>query len=220
MAPPTACANCQSVKDSLKTCGNCKAIKYCNRDCQEAHWARHKENYARLAQGQHHTYISSEEFTQYSLPLPLFMLDLEQRIRDNVVLHDLPQQTTFQLPINTFRTRQEDEFVFAKVKLADSVYDNAPTSEAAFRTFMGKVSAVPGLLPPWWLPEKIEECIAYSRSTPLFSLALALARAHVNAIWRDERMHLKLMMFGRVVYGYCPGGGQMDLLMAHHIGVC
>lgn len=220
MAPPTTCANCQSVHDSLKTCGSCKALKYCNRDCQKAHWKRHKENCTRLAQGQHHTYISSEELTQYNLPHSLFMLDLEQRIRDNFAPHDIPQQMTFQLLIDTFRTRQEAEFVFAKVKLADSVYDNARTSEVAFRTFMSKVSAVQGLLPPWWSAEKIEECIAYSRTTPLFSLALALTQAHVNAIWRDERMYLKLMMLGRVIYGYCSGGGRLDRLMTYYIGVC
>eukprot|EP01091_Cochliopodium_minus_P009589 TRINITY_DN2388_c0_g1_i1.p1 TRINITY_DN2388_c0_g1~~TRINITY_DN2388_c0_g1_i1.p1 ORF type:complete len:156 (-),score=48.19 TRINITY_DN2388_c0_g1_i1:62-529(-) len=35
------CANCKSVKN-LKGCSRCKKVKYCNRECQVAHWKVHK----------------------------------------------------------------------------------------------------------------------------------------------------------------------------------
>ena len=38
------CANCGKQKDVNFTCGRCKSVKYCNAECQKAHWtAGHKQ---------------------------------------------------------------------------------------------------------------------------------------------------------------------------------
>jgi len=41
------CANCDKGEeciDSLKTCSKCNMAKYCNRECQLAHWPQHKKD--------------------------------------------------------------------------------------------------------------------------------------------------------------------------------
>ena len=41
------CANCgkndTDTGQNLKTCNGCKFVKYCNADCQKAHWQSHKK---------------------------------------------------------------------------------------------------------------------------------------------------------------------------------
>ena len=40
------CANCGKTESDacpLKTCNACKLVKYCNRECQSAHWKLHKK---------------------------------------------------------------------------------------------------------------------------------------------------------------------------------
>ena len=43
---PDICANCGKGEESsngLKACTACKLVKYCNRECQIAHWPQHKK---------------------------------------------------------------------------------------------------------------------------------------------------------------------------------
>jgi hypothetical protein len=48
------CSNCGVSEDGrkLKKCGRCKRSHYCSRDCQAAHWAKHKTVCAREAANQ------------------------------------------------------------------------------------------------------------------------------------------------------------------------
>ena len=42
----TTCANCgtgEEDENKLKACTACKLVRYCSRDCQKAHWPRHKK---------------------------------------------------------------------------------------------------------------------------------------------------------------------------------
>ena len=39
--PVVTCASCRA-KDPTKRCTSCKKVKYCNRECQMAHWGQHK----------------------------------------------------------------------------------------------------------------------------------------------------------------------------------
>jgi histone-lysine N-methyltransferase SETD3 len=40
--PATHCANCGNGCGALMLCGRCKTVKYCNRECQVAHFKGHK----------------------------------------------------------------------------------------------------------------------------------------------------------------------------------
>ena len=37
-----ACANCERVEPKMSSCARCGLVKYCGRDCQSAHWKKHK----------------------------------------------------------------------------------------------------------------------------------------------------------------------------------
>jgi len=39
----SVCANCGKEGDNLKSCAACKLVKYCSRDCQQAHRPQHKK---------------------------------------------------------------------------------------------------------------------------------------------------------------------------------
>lgn len=41
MSRPT-CAHCNTAATDLRRCSHCKKASYCNKDCQKAHWKKHK----------------------------------------------------------------------------------------------------------------------------------------------------------------------------------
>ena len=50
------CANCgkgEEESTSLKSCGACKMVKYCSRDCQQAHRPQHKKDCRKRASELH-----------------------------------------------------------------------------------------------------------------------------------------------------------------------
>jgi hypothetical protein len=39
------CHNCDKViQGSIRVCSSCKKVCYCNRECQKAHWKKHKKS--------------------------------------------------------------------------------------------------------------------------------------------------------------------------------
>ena len=39
-----SCAACGKIDAGLKACAACMLVKYCNANCQIAHWPKHKKN--------------------------------------------------------------------------------------------------------------------------------------------------------------------------------
>ena len=37
-----ACGACAAQPASLRVCGKCRVVRYCNADCQRAHWGKHR----------------------------------------------------------------------------------------------------------------------------------------------------------------------------------
>jgi hypothetical protein len=57
MLQPAACAACSrrgSRQHKLRLCRGCRAVRYCDADCQRAHWPEHRRDCAagRQQQGQ------------------------------------------------------------------------------------------------------------------------------------------------------------------------
>jgi hypothetical protein len=77
----TECSNCGKAVDDtdggkLKTCNTCQTAKYCNADCQKAHWKKHKMDCETIAMEQHDAMLFKEPPKRPDceicfLPLPL-----------------------------------------------------------------------------------------------------------------------------------------------------
>jgi splicing suppressor protein 51 len=141
-------------------------------------------------------------------------------ISKNLFFHDRLESNTFQLLIDTLRTRQQDELTLDKIPMPGSIHaTNEPSSEKAFRDFIMKARAVPGFLPTWWKGEiSTDACVEYARENAAFSLAVAQEKQDVRKTWGDERMPVLLRMVAEKVYGNGPGGfktdGVLDMMVA------
>jgi len=213
------CASC-AAGDASRQCARCKSVAYCNRDCQKAHWQGHKKDCARTAQQQAGSMPSSsssgaqnnQEFKSGDQDKKPFTA-----ISKNVFFHDRPEEKTFQLLIDCLRMRQEDEYALEGNLMEGSMYgcdEGDASSEPAFREFIRKAQAVPGLLPPWWKETSTDDCIEYARNSPGFSLQSAQEKSDIQKKWGDDRMPMKLRMVAERVYGNTPGGSRSDAMLA------
>lgn len=190
-------------------CARCKSAFYCNKECQKADWKSHKV----ACNGQ-----------RAQQPSPSFKTGDQDKkpftaIHSNVFLHDRPEEKTFQLLIDCLRMRQEDEYALEGETMTGSIYNQERTSEKAFRTFISKAKAVPGLLPLWWTDESLKKCIDYSLGSTKFSLANAQEKSDIQETWKDDKMPMKLRMLGEKVYGNTPGGFSSEGMMGMMMGM-
>jgi hypothetical protein len=111
------------------------------------------------------------------------------------------------------RLHQEEVHTVDSKAMAGTIYDQNPSFEDAFRSFIYKAHAVSGLLPPWWNDKSLEDCLAYSREIPGFSLRSAKNKLDIQGTWSDDRVHLKLRLIAERVYSCSPGGSSNDALL-------
>lgn len=198
------CVKCNktssSIGGTLKQCARCKEAKYCNAECQKAHWLVHKSN----------CHPPVDVSNPDKLPF--------HAINQNKFLHNRPEIKTFQLLIDCLRLRQEDEFFFEGELMSGTIYNEQRTSAPAFKQFLGKSKRVPGLLPPWWTEVKANECVAYGlQRGHNFGLHCVQEKSSIQEEWKDNQMPMKLRMIAERVYGYTPGGtvseGMMQLML-------
>ncbi|KAF7302089.1 MYND-type domain-containing protein [Mycena indigotica] len=64
VAPLKLCQVC-SKRGELRQCANCKTVQYCSRECQKAHWPKHKVHCKQSQQ-------RSEEFAAFKASNPIF----------------------------------------------------------------------------------------------------------------------------------------------------
>ena len=215
MAEARSCAACSATDVPLLQCARCKSVCYCNKDCQKAHWETHKQT---CKQGE----TQSQSGTQPDVKSPpAAEHDTKPftAISKNMFLHNRSREQTFKLVIDLLRMRQEDEYNLDGNTMAGTIYNLEPSSEKAFRTFIRKAKAVPGLLPPWWNDKSLNECLEYSRKSSDFSLCSAQEKHDIQETWSDDRMPMKLRMVAERVYGYTPGGFKSDSMLAQMMGV-
>ncbi len=43
------CSHCGKAAQNLKKCSGCRQVRYCNAECQRAHWPQHKKDCRGLA---------------------------------------------------------------------------------------------------------------------------------------------------------------------------
>lgn len=212
MVEAHSCATCDATDTPLQQCARCKSVRYCNKDCQKAHWKTHKKS---CAQGGKQSRPSTHADEK---PFPAGDQDKKPfaAISKNKFLHDRSQEQTFELLIDVLRMHQEEEHTVVGKAMTGTIYDQQPSSENAFRDFICKAQTVSGLLPPWWNEKSLEDCLTYSRETSAFSLRSAQNKHEIQKTWGDDRMHLKLRLVAERVYGYSPGGSSARLTVGHN----
>lgn len=193
-AAQEACGNCKKQSAILKACAKCKTTKYCDRECQKAHWKAHKKQCVDNAAGAG-VNPNQKPFTA---------------IHHNVYLHNRSREEQFRILIDTLRMRQEDMYAFDQIHMLGSIYDPpAATSEVAFRNFMTMAKDTPGFLPSDWNDAATEECVQFGlRETSDYYLGHAVEKHDIQKTWKDDQMPMKLRMLAEKVYGTGPGGAN------------
>lgn len=126
------------------------------------------------------------------------------RLDSKTWLHGRSERDTFRLLIDTYRMRIEDEYVFTGNASTDCIYGGAPNNRAGFRKFINRALRKPHLLPSWWRPSKLNECIAFgtrNRDPNWGGLNGAMEKSDVVEYYGNPLMPMQLRKFGEQVYG-------------------
>ncbi|KAK6535761.1 hypothetical protein TWF281_000013 [Arthrobotrys megalospora] len=192
---PNSCGSCHISKEDLKKCARCKSEFYCSRECQKAHWKVHKKVCGKS------TSSSNSSTSADALDKPFHRLDAETWLQNR------SEANTFQLLIDTYRFRAQDDYKLENKIDADNVLGGAKDSSKGFRRFLGLAAAKPHLLPAWWTSEKEQECVDFGMDAQKWqSLYKSISKEEIIEHYGDAYMPMQLRMFGEQVYGTGPGG--------------
>lgn len=204
------CANCAKTGSdlgvTLKRCSRCGITCYCSRECQKADWKEHKKGCASKE-----TSTSSTDAGGQPPNRPSASIDKPfHRLDSRTWLHDRPEKDVYELLIDTYRLRMEDNYKLEGNVDADCVYNGAPDGQQGFRRFLRLAEKRPGLLPSWWSQEKAAACVTVGRNGGWSSLSSMVEKGDVIEHYGDPNMPMQLRMFGEQVYGRGPGGQSGD----------
>jgi mitochondrial splicing suppressor protein 51 len=200
-----SCGKASSKDTSLKRCAKCRTIHYCSRDCQKADWKQHKKVCAMAAQKSGSTnnalpstVSTSSRSTASTSSIPGRL----QALLDKKWLHDRTEEEVYNLPIDTYRFRMEEEYVMTGDCDLESIYGGAPTGQQGFRRFLNRFKQNPELLPPWWSAEHVRRCRKVgSKEDGWSALDCASEKSDVVEHYKDPTMPMQLRAFAEQVYG-------------------
>jgi len=219
------CAQCDKTKsdsgNNLKCCAKCKTTKYCSRECQKAHWKKHKKDCALYAVNRAAYNTASRMYLGASNPPrrpPLKGLTVAIdhpfcQLDEGTWLHDNPEQDVYKLLIDVYRLRMEDNYNLEGDADDDGIYGGAPDGLQGFRRFLRLAERRRGLLPPWWSQEKAAECEALGMGDGWSSLARVLQKSDVMEHYGNPSMPMQMRLLGEQVYGRGPGGQSGAMIL-------
>ncbi|KAF2703283.1 hypothetical protein K504DRAFT_463662 [Pleomassaria siparia CBS 279.74] len=209
------CAHCKTTAEArglgcLQACARCKTALYCGRDCQKADYKSHKKVCPKPV----------EHSNSYSAPrlhhLERHVPDPFTRLDEGTYLHHRPEIDTFKLLIDSFRIRQADDFVYENKTTPPSIYTGALSSTEPFRHYLDRATACKSLLPPWWTPEKMEECVIFGESGAWSDIRKKVTKHEIIQHYGCEKMPLQLRLLAEAIYGVGTmgqNGSQMRKMM-------
>ncbi|KAF4822729.1 hypothetical protein CGCSCA5_v002456 [Colletotrichum siamense] len=220
-----ACQKCKKdITDEGAECDRCD-VKYCSKSCQNLHWKNHKKSCARTRTAnpseppRYTTYgwapPSSSTAWNPSRPTPSRGLEAPivnafTNLEKRTYLHNRPEKDVYEILIDCYRLRMEDDAKIVGIMEPDSIYaSRSSDGKAGFRRFLetARRSVNGKLLPPWWNDEKQQECEAMAADAGGWSsLKTKLSKADVIQHYGDDHFPMQLRMIGKFVWGSAPGG--------------
>ncbi|KAL5351752.1 Ankyrin repeat and MYND domain-containing protein 2 [Pseudogymnoascus australis] len=209
-AAPPSCFNCNKLQTDLskplKRCAKCQTAFYCSRTCQMTNWKIHKPT----------CHLSSTSPPtnppQKFDPLPnppqepddgytpgFHAFNHMFGLSNDDLLHNRPEREVFNLLIDSFRMRVEDEYVFGGN--TTSIY-NEDKPLPLFKKFLSLAESRQQLLPAWWSPAKRRECERLSVHASQWSdINRAVEKSDIQDHYNDNMMPMKLRILGEKIYG-------------------
>ncbi|KIV99185.1 uncharacterized protein PV09_09138 [Verruconis gallopava] len=202
------CAVCSKTTDLLK-CGKCRSIQYCSKECQKKDWkTAHKALCGLLAQMR--STRTSESATGASASGQRKIDKPFHKLNDGTWLHGRSEKDVFQLLVDSFRLRLEDEHTFRGTSKPGSIYTGSADSSSAFKRYLTKVGSRKNLLPPWWNEEKSKACVAFGMKENQWSnLRKPVKKSEIIDYYGSPNMPMQMRMLAEDILGdsLSPGDG-------------
>lgn len=221
------CGNCLKTSTHLKRCSKCLTERYCDRDCQRAHWKTHKKVCAPPANpaagsGGSTSFNSTSASSNPDKPPPFpdrphaspgNVLDIPvpnpfTRLGNGTWLHGRSERDTYKLLIDAYRMRAMDEYKFeGKVDPESVLSGEVSNSIGGLRKFLLKIeNEHRHLLPKWWSYEKSRKCGKRGLDNDTWeNLRIAPEKVDIISHYEDPKMPMQLRMFAASVCGELEG---------------
>ncbi|OBT78767.1 hypothetical protein VF21_02521 [Pseudogymnoascus sp. 05NY08] len=195
----SSCSNCNKLQtelpEALKRCSKCQTALYCSLDCQKANWKSHKltchlpgsappPNPTQRSGGPHNPGFEA--------------MNHAFGLTNDDFLHNGSEKEVFNLLIDCFRMRVEDEYTFRGNTIG--IY-NGDKPLPPFKKFLSLAESRQAILPPWWSPEKRRECERLAVNGTECNINGAVEKSDIQEHYNDNSMPLKLRILGEKIYG-------------------
>ena len=147
-------------------------------------------------------------------------------LENNTWLYNRPEPRVYELLIDAYRLRVEDEYKFHGDVDNDSLYGTGNKAGAlrGFRKFVRKAEkCTPPVLPPWWANEKSQACLEYARHAEGdHNLGAAVEKSDIQEFYGVRNMPMQLRMLAEKIEGTGIGGqsgsSMRQMMMATEAG--
>ncbi|KAJ4308935.1 hypothetical protein N0V84_011791 [Fusarium piperis] len=86
------------------------------------------------------------------------------RLENGTYLHDRSEKDVYRILIDSYRFRMEEHCFNGGAPEPGSLYAECDSGLPAFSRYLDLAETRTGLLPPWWTPEKKQECKNFGAS--------------------------------------------------------
>jgi splicing suppressor protein 51 len=231
----------------MKQCSRCKSALYCSRECQKADWKGHKKiclknvqaesattaasenrhipapNTARTLRPPHRPIPTPEPGPAVIGPIIAPGLDVNltapfTRLYVKRWLHGRSEKDVYKILFDTIRVRAWDDRVLAAQSLMDVANGSRPQAAKMFVLRFLRQAERQRCLPPWWSPEKEQECTRFGTSEENWNHTDRPIRMHhIVARYGTPLILVQMRIFAEQVYGPIVGKMSSIPMMRVHM---